>query len=147
MLVIYTLGYEGKTLEKCLDILTNNLVTAIVDVREKPYSRKPGFAGTILEETVSKPPYRMFYLSDTTLGTPTALRDRFKKDKDVDLFKKDFKKLYSQRKEALKTLLETIRGKFIPCLLCYEADPHKCHRSIVAEELANLHGNAKVVHL
>ena len=49
MLVIYTLGYEGRSLEEYPGILSESLVTAIVDVREEPYGRKPGLAKRIVQ--------------------------------------------------------------------------------------------------
>ena len=39
---------------------------------------------------------------------------------------------------ALADLAEIVRGGKHVCLLCFEADPAHCHRSIVAEQLGEL---------
>jgi uncharacterized protein (DUF488 family) len=38
----------------------------------------------------------------------------------------------------LETLADLVRGGRRVCLLCYEADPAHCHRSIVADALTSL---------
>jgi uncharacterized protein (DUF488 family) len=38
----------------------------------------------------------------------------------------------------LETLADLVRGGRRVCLLCYEADPAHCHRSIVADALMSL---------
>jgi uncharacterized protein (DUF488 family) len=38
----------------------------------------------------------------------------------------------------LEALVELVRGVRRVCLLCYEADPAHCHRSLVADALKSL---------
>ena len=40
---IYLTGYEAETIEEFLKKLKDNKVTTVIDIREKPLSRKNGF--------------------------------------------------------------------------------------------------------
>jgi len=55
-------------------------------------------------------------------------------------------KLFDQRK-GMKKLVELMRGGISPMLLCAEQNPNSCHRTMIAEKLAALTGDAQVIHL
>ena len=44
MTTLYTIGYEGLSLPRFITILQNYHIHTLVDVRELPLSRKPGFS-------------------------------------------------------------------------------------------------------
>lgn len=147
MLRIYTLGYEGLSLEDYILILKEHDIDLLIDVRENPSSKKVGFSEHQIRHRFQKellrvPPIE--YVGMKELGTPKKLRDKYQND--FDGLAKSFKRLYEERKPYLEMLLARTRGK-TPCLMCYEANPKKCHRSIVADELAEIHGDAEVIHL
>jgi uncharacterized protein (DUF488 family) len=43
----------------------------------------------------------------------------------------------SVAQDDLESLVEIVRGGCRVCLLCFEADPAHCHRTLVAEALAD----------
>ena len=49
----YTIGYEGVKLEGFILCLEQHGIQVLADVREKPYSRKPGFSQRALRDAVS----------------------------------------------------------------------------------------------
>ena len=42
--VLFTVGYEGRTLDAYLDLLIRNNVKILCDVRKNPFSMKYGFS-------------------------------------------------------------------------------------------------------
>ena len=52
MRVLYTIGYEGSSMATFLAALAEAGVTQLVDVRQAPVSRKPGFARRALAEAM-----------------------------------------------------------------------------------------------
>jgi uncharacterized protein (DUF488 family) len=52
-MLITTLGYEGLDTETFFQILANNHVQTLVDIRELPLSRKRGFSKSALGENAS----------------------------------------------------------------------------------------------
>jgi len=43
-MTIYTIGYEGIDIEQFFTLLSEHNIETVVDVRELPLSRKPGFS-------------------------------------------------------------------------------------------------------
>jgi uncharacterized protein (DUF488 family) len=52
--VLYTIGYEGQTVEAFLQRLLAQGVLALIDVRELPLSRKPGFSKNALASALQR---------------------------------------------------------------------------------------------
>ncbi len=48
-----TIGYEGKDIQYFIALLKREGITALIDVREKPFSRKKGFSKNKLQEALS----------------------------------------------------------------------------------------------
>lgn len=49
---------------------------------------------------------------------------------------RDIRKRLGAASEALDSVLSLMQGGEVVCLLCYEADALRCHRSLVADALA-----------
>jgi uncharacterized protein (DUF488 family) len=142
-MALYTLGYEGSAIEDFLAALQRAKIELVVDVRALPLSRKPGFSKTVLAKTLEKE--GIGYAHRVALGTPKPIRARYKSDGDFAVLSRDFHKYLAHQELALAELVDLVKGKRA-CLVCFEADPALCHRSIVAEE-ARKRGASKVVHL
>ena len=130
---VWTIGYEGLTLEQFLELLQANGVEHLVDIREAPISRKTGFAKAALSEAVERAGIRYSHLR--ALGCPKPIRDRHKKTADWGRYTRDFKIYLSGQGDALAELRATVASTRT-CLLCYEADYHRCHRTYVAEAIS-----------
>ena len=140
--MIFTVGYSKKDLTGFISQLEEHSIDILVDVREYPLSRKKGFSKTSLSESLknSDIEYRHF----KELGSPKDLRHKYIEDGDFEYFKSNFKKSYIGRKDTLRLLTDLASNKTL-CLMCCEADWSGCHRSILAEELVDLHNGEIVV--
>jgi uncharacterized protein (DUF488 family) len=130
---LYTIGYQGLTLEQFLQLLITNRIAHLVDIREAPISRKVGFAKAALCEAVEHAGIR--YSHVRALGRPKPTRDRYKKDGDWSRYTRDFKIYLAGQSHALAELRATVAASRT-CLLCYEADYNRCHRTFVAEAIS-----------
>jgi uncharacterized protein (DUF488 family) len=137
MVDIYTIGYEGRTVGSLISNLEENGVDLLADVREYPASRKKGLSKRALKTSLEKRGIDYMHLPE--LGTSRELRKKYNEDGDFTCLKKKFKDCYPARKNTLQGLLSVARRRTL-CLMCYEADPLRCHRSILADELVDLSG-------
>ena len=69
---MYTIGYQGTSIERLIQTLADANVSVLVDTRESPMSRRPEFRAKVLEARLGQAGIR--YLSMRTLGAPKALR-------------------------------------------------------------------------
>lgn len=141
----FTAGYEGLEVAELLELLRSNGVQLLVDVRERALSRKHGFSKSALRAAVEAA--GMSYVHLPALGTPKAMRERFRADRDYDLLFKRYAE-YLKTQDAALDELAVLMGERVCCLMCFERDVEQCHRSRLSEALA---GRAKrrlaAVHL
>ena len=74
---IFTIGYEGTTMDAFLASLREAGVEQVIDVRALPLSRRPGFSKNTLAATLSD--NGIGYVHLKALGTPKPGRDAAKK--------------------------------------------------------------------
>jgi uncharacterized protein (DUF488 family) len=108
-----------------------------VDVRAVAASRKPGFAKSRLAENVGT--IGIDYLHLRGLGTPADGRAAARAGRYDELRSIYHEHLATpEAQDELERLADLVRSSKRVCILCYEADPTHCHRSMVAEALGNL---------
>ena len=73
---LFTIGYEGLDVADLVAQLHKEGITRIVDVRELPLSRRPGFSKARLAAALQEA--GIAYEHVRALGNPKPLRDRFK---------------------------------------------------------------------
>ena len=113
---IWTIGYEGLSLEQFLELLKANGIEHLVDIREAPISRKAGFAKAALSEAVERAGIR--YSHVRALGCPKPIRDRHKETADWGRYTRDFKIYLAGQDDALAELRATARRRsHVPPLL------------------------------
>ena len=71
------------------------------------------------------------------LGTPPSLRKAYRLDHDFGLLTRGYHAHLATQGEALEDL-GALAAQERVCLLCYEADPGACHRSLIAGRLQAL---------
>lgn len=135
---LFTIGYEKARLADVVAALSGAGVTTLIDVRDRPISRRPGFSKHQLAAAVEAAGIR--YLSLRALGTPPEGRLANRR-RDWDRFWRivDEKLATAEAELALQEAAALAR-EGASCLLCYEADWHICHRRRVAEILAERYG-------
>lgn len=141
---LFTIGYEGTTPDALVATLREAGVTMLVDVRELPNSRRPGFAKRALSETLERA--GIAYRHVRALGTPAEGRAAARAGRSAEM-----KRIFGARlagteaQAALAALAGEARAGRV-CLLCLEADPARCHRTLVAEAVA-ASGELDIIHL
>lgn len=132
---LYTVGYQGRTLPEFVKLLRAQDITLLVDVRERPVSRKRGFSALPLSEALRK--VGIGYESDRQLGNPENIRELWKNG-SLDEGRAQYRRLLRNgRKARVSALLDLAKDQRV-CLLCFEADPDQCHRTVIAEEAVRL---------
>jgi len=140
-----TIGYEGATVRRFLATLTEAGVELLVDVRALASSRRPGFAKTAL--TANLEGAGIGYLHLRSLGTPAEGRAAARAGRHDEMHAVFAGHLATPAaRDGLATLADLVRSGRRVCLLCFEADPAHCHRSLVADALAE-HVAVEVRHL
>jgi uncharacterized protein (DUF488 family) len=141
---LYTIGYEKALLRDVVRALTGAEVATLIDVRDRPISRRPGFSKRQFAAAIEDAGMRYVHLK--ALGTPPEGRLANRR-REWDLFWGIVdEKLSSAEAELNLQMASEIANASPSCLLCYEADWRICHRSRIAEILAERDGLA-VRHL
>ena len=131
---VATIGYEATTVADFLEALVGADVRLVVDVRAVASSRRPGFAKTKLAANLAAE--GIDYLHLRGLGTPADGRAAARAGRHDEM-----KAIFAQHLETdvaqadLDTLISLVESGRRLCLLCFEADPAHCHRSLVADAL------------
>lgn len=128
---IVSVGYEGRTAGELVAALVDADVSTLVDVRENAISRKSGLSKKALAARCEA--NGITYLHERTLGNPRANRDGFREQRPESLLAFEAH-LKEGGAEALDRVSAMLRDRTVG-LLCFEADPCSCHRSIVAKHL------------
>lgn len=135
--VLFTIGYEGISLEEYLNRLVLNDVRLLVDVRHNPMSMKYGFSRKTLAALCEGLGIAYEHLPEVGIAS----------EKRKSLFaQNDYDNLFLwYRQEALPTTLE--QQQYILQLLqthrrialtCFEADICQCHRLPLSQAIAQL---------
>jgi uncharacterized protein (DUF488 family) len=130
---LFTIGYEGKTLDEFLGQLGEAGVETVLDVRAVAASRRPGFSKTALAGALAERGigYRHF----RALGTPSDGRTAARAGKTAEM-----RRIYANQLETPEAGLQLEQAlgaaeEKPSVLLCYEAEAAGCHRSMLAERM------------
>jgi uncharacterized protein (DUF488 family) len=137
MTTITTIGYQDATIPGVLEALRDAGVELLVDVRAVASSRRPGFSKTRLAANLAGA--GIGYLHLRALGTPADGRAAARAGRHADMREIFLAQLATPEAGAeLGTLADLVRSGRRVCLLCFEAEPAHCHRSLVADALGAL---------
>ena len=134
---VATVGYQATTVQNFLRALTEHGVELLVDVRAVASSRRPGFAKTALAANLAGAGIEYLHLRG--LGTPADGRTAARAGRHEEMRRIFLAHMKTDAAQAdLDVLADIVRSGRRACLLCFEADPAHCHRSLVAAALARL---------
>lgn len=136
-MTVYTIGYEGLTIVEFEVLLSEHHIETVVDIRELPLSRKPGFSKKALASFVNLSGRE--YVHMAALGCPKVVRDRYREDGNWKRYVEGFLRHLNTQQEAIDELAELAVSSSC-ALLCYEADFNVCHRSMVANAVRDASG-------
>jgi uncharacterized protein (DUF488 family) len=137
-LAIYTVGYEGQSIDSFLHKIIRSGISTILDVRANPVSRKYGFARSTLGRLSSK--LGIHYMHVPELGIPSGDRKTLgSPDSYAELFARYEQEMLPRHNEALQRAASVVTSQST-VLLCRENLPHFCHRGRLAIALQRLTG-------
>ena len=113
---LFTLDYEGLSIDAFIGRLKAAQVTNIVDVRELPLSRKKGFSKTAFRTALLQ--HGIAYLHVPALGCPKPIRSKYKTDANWASYTRDFLAYLQTQDAPLRELVKV--AKVMPsCLVCF----------------------------
>jgi len=141
--IVFTIGYSTHDQDHFIDLLKQHGITALCDVRSKPYSRvnpqfnRQEFEQALLSHGIA---YRFFGEELGARSKDPACYERGKVQytrlAQTELFKRGLKRVLSGMKE-----------NFQIAIMCAEKEPLECHRTIlVARHLAALGVHIEHIH-
>jgi uncharacterized protein (DUF488 family) len=136
---VFTIGHSTLPIERFIAVLRSYGIECLADIRTVPRSRhNPQFNQEAL--AASLPAERIEYVPMQTLG---GLRHARKDSPNTGWRNASFRGYadYMQTEafqDALETLIQISRQKRV-AIMCAEAVPWRCHRSLVADALS-VHG-------
>ena len=144
-LTIFTIGHSTRTLDEFIDLLKAYGISLVVDVRTVPRSRhNPQFNKETLPNALK--PYGIKYIHLPEIG---GLRRPKQDSINLAWRNSSFRGYadYMQTKEFTENLLKIVALARENCLalMCAEALPWRCHRSLISDALVVRH--VKVRHI
>jgi uncharacterized protein (DUF488 family) len=134
---LYTLGYEGISLEAYLNKLIKHDIKVLVDVRNNPLSQKFGFSKSQLIRYCEG--LNIEYAHFSEVGIQSEYRQELRQQSDYDnLFKSYKKKTLPNTISTQEKILALLKGKKRIALTCFEANICQCHRKHLAEAITQL---------
>ena len=131
---VFTAGYEGLSVDAFLNVLVEKGIRRLIDVRHNPIARRYGFHRSTLKRLTGH--LDIDYVHVPELGIQSALRQNLDTMDDRNaLFAQYEKTTLSTNDEALDRVASLMR-EMPSVLVCMEAEAVCCHRSRVAESIA-----------
>ena len=146
MITLYTIGFTKKSAEQFFNLLRDNNVMQLIDVRISNSSQLAGFAkGKDLEFFV-KEICHIPYKHITDFAPSKELLDQWHKQEVTwEEYVKVYTDLLKDRDVLRKYGVKSFDGS---CFLCSEDTPEQCHRRLLAEYFKKHSADpVKIVHL
>lgn len=134
---LFTIGYEGLSLEAYINKLIINDVRLLCDVRKNAFSQKYGFSKSQLAMACTGVGIK--YVHVPQLGIESEKRENLRSQRDYDILFDEYEHTtLTQNIEVLLYVRGLIDTHKRIALTCFERDPKQCHRSRVAKALMQL---------
>lgn len=143
---LFTIGYEGDSIDGYLQRLIRADVKLLCDVRRNPLSRKTGFSKKQLTTYCDRVGIGYVHLPE--LGIPSHRRAALHTQADYDaLFERYETEDLPHQGEAIERLGKLLEAHERIALTCFEKEPHSCHRHCVAEAVEKQLDSPTAQHL
>ena len=131
---IFTIGYEGATMDEFLAALKAAGVERVIDVRALPLSRRPGFSKSPLRAALEEAGIEYVHLK--ALGTPADGRAAARAGRHADM-----ERIYAGQLELPEAMVQAaqmleLAAEKPSALLCFEREPAHCHRTLLLQAVA-----------
>jgi hypothetical protein len=135
--ILFTIGYEGKSIEAFINTLIQNDVRLLCDVRKNPLSRKFGFSKGKLKHITQTVGIKYAHIPG--LGIESDKRCSLKTVEDYRSLFDDYEKTLLSRKIYLDEVYSLLQQNTRIALMCFELEPEKCHRHVVRDYIVRAH--------
>ena len=125
---LFTIGYQGRTVSGLVRALVDAGVERVIDVRELPLSRKRGFSKTPLSAALAE--VGIAYVHLRAAGNPYR-HEAHDIERCLALYR-----AHLDRRPDVVDEIRQLATAAPAALLCAEADPSHCHRSVIARKAA-----------
>jgi uncharacterized protein (DUF488 family) len=140
---LFTIGYEGRDIDAFLDILIQNNIDILVDVRRNPFSMVLTYTKKKLSEYLQKADIN--YLHIPKLGIDGSQRQKLETKQDYEkLFEEYMQKIIGKQDELNQ--LRDLSLKERIALMCFERSPDMCHRGEIAKEMRKQWGSELTIN-
>jgi uncharacterized protein (DUF488 family) len=135
--ILFTIGYEGVSVENYLNKLIQNDVKLLIDVRRNPISMKYGFSKNTLKRHCES--INIKYLHIPEVGIASEQRQVLNSQKDYDLLFLNYKKsTLNETEKQQEEILNLLQQHKRVALTCFEANICQCHRKPLAEAVTQI---------
>jgi len=150
---LFTIGYQGRTLDQFIGILKENRIESVIDIRFSTVSRfKPEFRDSNLTRELPRAGIR--YVHHKELGVPYAWQNPYKAGAIPFECLEKFYRWNVKKNSDFKAFISSVKESSPAALMCFEryATPTRgqkiaCHRSILAAMLLESGEFERVIHL
>lgn len=134
---LYTIGYEGISLENYLNKLIKKNIKVLCDVRKNAFSMKFGFSKNQLKSACDGVGITYHHLPE--VGINSDQRHNLNNQADYDqLFKKYVSEILPHTANSQQFILDLLQQHGRVALTCFEAQSCQCHRSHLAKAISEL---------
>ena len=132
MPVLYTIGYEKRSLAAFIARLRTAGVDVVIDIRLRNTSQLAGYTKRDDLAFLLREGFGIAYEHHPELAPSAEILDAYRQDHDWAAYERQFTALLHERRaEAVgRVILDRYRT---PCLLCHGTCAEHCHRRLVAE--------------
>lgn len=131
--VLYTIGYEGESIERYITRLMKNCVSMLVDVRYNPFSMKYGFSKSQLQHVAEQCKIKYIHVRD--LGIEGSHRKHLSSRADYDRLFTQYRNSLPRKEEGLRLIQAMLNKHLRVAMTCFEKDYKACHRNVLAETI------------
>lgn len=134
---LFTIGYEGKSLEEYLNKLLIHGVRTLCDVRKNAYSQKYGFSKAQLQPACEGVGIKYIHIPE--LGIDSDQRRSLFSQADYDILFEQYRKtVLAKNDRQLERIVDLIDKDERVALTCFEKNVNQCHRTQIARKLMSL---------
>ena len=132
--LLFTIGYEGRSLDGFVDLLIQRNVSLLCDVRKNAYSMKYGFSKKQLAGALDGAGIRYEHMPE--LGVESEKRKNLATRQDYDALFEDYEKETLPLKTAwVEKIIREVEDAKRVALMCFEKDSCMCHRGRLANAI------------
>lgn len=138
---IYSIGHSNHSVERFIQLLVENRITAVADVRSSPVSRfSPQFDSSALKNSLREHNCAYVFLGRELGGRPKSTKLYTDGAADYELM--------TQTREFAKGIARLLEGSKTHriAIMCSESDPLDCHRCLLVGRSLSIKG-INTVHI